>query len=101
VNHPIYRVISYKLKAPFTLQVTFDDGKEQVIDFQPVLEGDLYGPLRDEELFNQVEIDPEAHTLIWPNGADFDPYILHDWPDQIKFIKKMARQWKTNKIGTR
>lgn len=24
--------------------------------------------------------DPELRTLVWPNGADFDPYVLHDWP---------------------
>jgi hypothetical protein len=30
-------------------------------------------------LFNQVRIDPEVHTLVWPNGADFDPAMLHDW----------------------
>jgi Protein of unknown function (DUF2442) len=39
----------------------------------------LYGPLRDLELFNQVRIDPEAETLVWPDGADFDPATLHEW----------------------
>lgn len=33
----------------------------------------------DERVFNQVEIDPEVHALVWPNGADFDPETLHDW----------------------
>lgn len=98
--HPMYRVTSFTIVAPFTLQIVFDDGKEQVIDFNYVLEGDLYGPLRDEEMFKQVEIDPEVHTLVWPNGADFDPYILHDWPDQIKYMKKLAMSWKTDKVET-
>ncbi len=51
----------------------FDDHTEQVIDFHPVLAGELYGPLRELSLFRQVMIDPEIHTLVWPNGADFDP----------------------------
>ncbi len=94
------RVTSFTVVAPFTLQTVFDDGKEQVVDFDSVLEGDLYGPLRDEEIFKQVEIDPEVHTLVWPNGADFDPYILHDWPDQLQYMKKLAMSWKTDKVET-
>lgn len=33
--------------------------------------GELYGPLVDLELFDDVAIDGEAHTLVWPNDADF------------------------------
>lgn len=32
------------------------------------IHGELYGPLRDQALFERVRIDPEAHTLVWPNG---------------------------------
>ncbi|MCL5612100.1 MAG: DUF2442 domain-containing protein [Chloroflexi bacterium] len=46
--------------------------------------------MQNEKFFNQVEIDPEVHTLIWPNGADFDPATLHDWPEHITEMKKMA-----------
>jgi hypothetical protein len=53
---------------------------DQVIDFGPILYGELYGRLRDIELFRRVTVDPEVHTLVWPNGADFDPATLHDWP---------------------
>ena len=45
MNHPIYRVRSVKIVAPYTLRVGFDDGAEQTIDFRPVLAGELYGPL--------------------------------------------------------
>ena len=78
--HPIYRVVSFKIVGPYTLQVEFDDDTAQLIDFEPVLAGELYGPLCDLSLFNQVQIDAEVQTLVWPNGADFDPATLHDWP---------------------
>jgi len=91
--HPIYRVVNFKIVGPHTLRVEFDDGVAQTIDFRPVLAGEMYGPLQDEQLFNQVEIDPEVHTLVWPNGADFDPATLHDWPQYADEIKRMARQW--------
>ena len=93
MSHPIYRVVGFEIAGPYTLQVEFDDGAKQVIDFRPVLEGELFGPLQDEGLFNQVGIDPEAHTLVWPNGADFDPATLHDWPKYAEEMKRMAKDW--------
>ncbi len=80
MTHPIYRIRSFKIVGPYSLWVEFDDGSEQTINFQAVLAGELLGPLRDLTVFNQVSIDPEVHTLVWPNGADFDPATLHDWP---------------------
>ena len=91
--HPICRVKTFRIEAPHVLRLTFDDGSEQLIDFKPVLAGELLGPLRDVKLFNQVQIDPEVHTLVWPNGADFDPATLHDWPQYADAMAARARQW--------
>ena len=95
MSHPIYRVESYEIITAYTLRARFDDGTEQTIDFQPVLAGELYGPLRDLDLFNQVEIDPEVRTLVWANGADFNPATLHDWPENIEAMKAAAQKWET------
>ncbi len=81
--HPIYRVQSFQMVGQYTLRLQFDDQTEQVINFEPILAGEPYRPLRDLSLFNQVRIDPEVHTLVWPNGADFDPATLHDWPQYV------------------
>ena len=88
-----FGIVSFENVAPYTLKVRFDDETEQTINFQPVLAGELYGPLRDLSLFNQVQIDPEVHTLVWPNGADFDPATLHDWPQHADALAARARQW--------
>lgn len=98
MKHPIYRVVKFDIVGLYTLRVTFDDGKERVIDFRPVLTGELYGPLHDPKLFGQVEIDPEVHTLVWPNGADFDPAILHDWPEYLEDMRELAKRWATRKV---
>jgi Protein of unknown function (DUF2442) len=92
--HPIYRVIAFDILAPYTLRVRFDDATEQKIDFQPVLGGEPFRPLRDLALFNRVRMDPEAHTLVWPNGADFDPATLHDWPEYVDDLTALAQKWE-------
>jgi hypothetical protein len=92
--HPIYRITSFEISGPFTLRAHFDDGTDRVIDFEPVLAGKLYGPLSDPHLFAQVRIDPEVQTLVWPNGAAFDPATLHDWPQYRSELQARARQWE-------
>ena len=93
MDHPLYRVTWCKVVEPFVVSVRFDDGVQRQIDFRPVLRGELYGPLRDRTLFEQVRIDPDTWTLVWPNGADFDPATLHDWPDAGPRMIDMARGW--------
>ena len=54
MEHPIYRIVGFESVSRYTLRVKFDDGQEREIDFRPVLTGELYGPLKDEKLFNGV-----------------------------------------------
>lgn len=93
-SHPICRVRSFQVDAPYTLRIRFDDDSERVISFERILAGELYGPLCDLKLFNQVGIDPEIHTLVWPNGADFDPATLHDWPIYENELIARAQKWE-------
>lgn len=92
-QHTLNKVTAFELLEAYKVRVQFDDATEQEIDFEPVLKGDLYAPLRDKEVFNRVRIDPEVHTLVWPNGADFDPQTLHDWPTLGKALIKLAATW--------
>ena len=92
-RHAIHRVVSLQRVGAYTLLVAFEDGTQQTIDFAPVLVGQLFEPLRDPVFFARVSIDPEAHTLVWPNGADFDPTVLHDWPMHADAMRELARGW--------
>jgi hypothetical protein len=97
MSHPIYRVESFEITGPHRLRVAFNDGSEQVINFENVLAGDLFGPLKELAVFEQVRLDPEVHTLVWPNGADFDPATLHDWPTTGPALSAMARKWELSR----
>ena len=94
-THPIYKIIDAAVIGPHTLRIRFDDGMERTVDLTEVLQGPIYGPLRDPQFFAQVRIDPEIHTLVWPNGADFDPETLYNWPEYAEAMKAMAQRWAT------
>lgn len=93
MKHAIYRIDSFERVGPYALRLRFDDGIVRTIDFEPVLAGELFGPLRDPALFAQVSLDPEVHTIVWPTGADFDPATLHDWPEHESVFKTAAEHW--------
>jgi hypothetical protein len=93
MGHAIHRVTHFEIVGAYTLALQFDDGTEQRIDFRPILEGEVFGPLQDTALFNAVELDPTFGTIQWPNGADFDPETLHNWPEYRDELVVMARRW--------
>lgn len=89
----IYRVTECSVVGPYTLAFGFDDGTRQTIDFRPMLRGALWGPLTDITVFNAVKIDPEIGTIVWPNGADWDAGMLHDWQDCKEEMLRMTSAW--------
>ena len=99
MRHSIYRITGFKLVGPYSLQVMFEDGIERTVDLEGVLEGEVYGPLKDRQLFAQAYLDPETHTIVWPNGADFDPETLYEWPTYARQMKEMAQRWAAAQAG--
>ena len=93
MEHEIHSIVTFKIVAPYTIYLEFDDESSQIINFFPLLRGKLYSPLQDLNLFNQVRLDYEAGTLIWPNDADFDPATLHDWDKVGEPMIKLAQSW--------
>jgi len=98
MTHPIHKIVKFQKVSPFTLNIEFEDGSHQVINFQPVLRGEIYGPLNETDVFDQVRLDEEGHTLVWPNGADFDPATLYDWPQAGPKIEVLTKSWSA-KVG--
>ena len=95
MNHPFYKILTVKVIGPYILELTFDDGLKKSINFKPVLFGEIYSPLRDLSLFNNVKVDQEVYTIVWPNGADFEPSILHDWEKYESELIERANSWET------
>ncbi len=100
MSHCIYRIEAVERVGTYALRLRFNDGTARTIDFEPVLAGELLGPLRDPDQFAQVSLDPEVHTIVWPTGADFDPATLHDWPDHEPAFKAAAKRWGERHVLT-
>jgi hypothetical protein len=72
VNHVRY-IGGYRLELGFT------DGLRKEIDFTDrfVGRGGVFRQLADTEVFRQVRLEPEAGTIVWPNGVDYCPDVLY------------------------
>jgi hypothetical protein len=66
------------------LRVEFNDGLVRDIDCSFLLHGTLGEPLKDPDYFRQVRVDIELRTIVWPNGLDPAPELLHSWPEPAK-----------------
>ncbi len=72
-----FRAIDARHVHDFVLWLKFSDGTEGELDLRAELDGLIFEPLRNIDFFKQFRIDPDLHTLVWPNGADFAPEFLH------------------------
>ena len=71
-------VVSAKPTGTYRLMLRFDDGVQGELDLATFLGFDgVFEPLRDPSYFAQVRVDEDAGTVVWPNGADLDPLVLH------------------------
>ena len=71
-------VTAARVLARYVVELTFETGETRVIDLEPLLQGPVFQPLVDDyALFRQLRVDPEAGTIVWPNGADISPRTLY------------------------
>jgi len=69
-------VTSVQYLEDYKLKLTFNNGAEGVVDLRSELYGEIFEPLKDKHLFEQVY--PTGRTIGWPNGADFAPEFLYE-----------------------
>jgi hypothetical protein len=60
------------------LRVIFDDGAVRELSLVDQLDGPVFEPLRDPDVFAQVTVDTESGTDTWPTGADLDPIAIFE-----------------------
>ena len=94
MKHSMIKVVHIEFLEEYSIRVRFEDGKSVDIDFGRVLIGPLFGPLKNMALFKGAELDAEAGTIVWPNGADFDPDTLYNWESvSDELVCRLSKNW--------
>src|SRR3989338_2104496 len=74
----ILHVVDVKYVRDYIIWVRFNDGIDGEVDLSAELEGEVFGSLKDKDLFKTVKVDPLLQTIVWDNGADLAPEFLYD-----------------------
>jgi uncharacterized protein DUF2442 len=75
--HALPRITSVEPLDGFRLRLAFTDGLVREVDLSEDLWGQMAEPLQDPDYFRRVSVDTELGTIVWPNGYDLDPDVLH------------------------
>ena len=71
------RVTEARYVRDYVIWVRFADGAEGEVDLRDELHGTVFRPLKDKNLFRACFVNPDWHTVAWPNGADLAPEFLY------------------------
>jgi hypothetical protein len=83
------RVTSAQVLGHYRPRLGFSDGTSRDVDPTGELRGAVFEPLSDPVFFAQVRVDDELGTVVWPNGADPDPLVLHgDFEPASRFVHR-------------
>ena len=69
-------VVEARYVRDYTVWLRFNDGTSGEVDLSKELDGPVFEPLRDKDLFRNFTV--AYHTLTWDNGADFAPEFLRE-----------------------
>ncbi len=76
-----YEITAVEHLGGYRLRLSFADGVIGDVDLSVRIEaakGPMFQPLQDVEYFAKVSVDSELGTVVWPNGADLAPDVLHE-----------------------
>ena len=76
-----YDIVAVEHLGGHRLRLKFADGLVGDVDLADRFVGEtgpVFEPLRDVEYFARATVDREIGTVVWPNGADIAPEVLHE-----------------------
>ncbi len=73
------RITEARHVREYVLELTFAGGERGEVDCRDMIVGreGLLAELEALDTFSRVRVDREAGTIVWPNGVDFCPVVLH------------------------
>ena len=71
-------VVGVAVVGDRVLRLLFSDGMVGDVDFSAERWTGVLEPLNDSAYFAEVGVDPEAGTVVWPDGIDLAPEPLYE-----------------------
>ena len=71
-------VVGVAVVGDHVLRLLFSDGTVGDVNFSAERWTGVLEPLNDSGYFAQVRVDPEAGTIVWPDGLDLAPEPLYE-----------------------
>jgi hypothetical protein len=79
------------------LELTFENGLLAIVEMDRLLKSytGVFTPLLEDNYFQQVKVDTELGTIVWPNGADVCPDVLYSMASGQPIIAPPVIEYST------
>jgi hypothetical protein len=74
----MHYITEVEYESGYCLRLRFEDGSFRGADLADHLDGDVFEPLRDVNLFRTARLNTDIDTVVWDNGADMSPDFLYE-----------------------
>ena len=59
-----------------TLVIEFDNKQKKKYDIKPLLEKEMFAPLKNQALFKAVQVEKGGYAVVWDSNIDISEYEL-------------------------
>jgi TctA family transporter len=74
MHHP--KVVSASAIGNYTLLVEFDNFEKKKYDVTPLLNKEVFSPLKNADLFKAVKVEQGGYAVFWNSKIDISEYEL-------------------------
>lgn len=71
------KIVEAEARAGYLLWIRFEDGTEGEVDLRDLVGKGVFESWQDPRKFRNVRVDPETHTVAWPDGVELCPDSLY------------------------
>jgi len=70
------RIESAKTIDDHTLVIKFNNKQKKKYDITPLLEREMFAPLKNQALFKAVQVEQGGYAIVWNSNIDISEYEL-------------------------
>lgn len=70
------KIQSAKVVDDHTLVIEFNNKQKKKYDITPLLEREMFAPLKNQALFKAVQVEQGGYAIVWDNSIDISEHEL-------------------------